>query len=665
MKKLNLLFTALLLLCSVGTATAHNFEVDGIYYNITDDTNKTVEVTYKGDYSNSYSNEYTGSVVIPESVTYNGTTYSVTSIGNAAFIDCTGLTSITIPNSVTSIGSYAFNSCTGLRNVVIGNSVTSIGNNAFNSCTGLTSITIPNSVTSIGLYAFWYCDGLTSIEFNAENCTSMGNYYYPPFRNCTALSTVTIGENVKNIPPYAFYGCTGLTSITIPNSVTSIGYEAFSGCSGLTSVVIGNSVTSIGKLAFEGCSGLTSISIPNSVTSIGNAAFIDCTGLKSVTIPNSVTGIGESAFFHLSGLTSITIPNSVTSIGKEAFYYCTALTSITIANGNAKYDSRDNCNAIIETATNTLIAGCKNTLIPNSVISIGDYAFYYCTGLTSITIPNSVTSIGNYAFYYCTGLTEIFSNILAEDLFIPGSSAFAGVDKTNCTLYVPYGAKETYATMASWNEFANIVEMDPPGYKLTVSAAGYATLYLDYATVIPEGVEVYTTKEVDGNLLKMELVEEDVLPANTAVIVKAAEGSYTFVQTDEVISEIADNLLNGSVEDEYINVPSNQKAFVLSRVDGEVGMYLAQLTDGRFLNNANKAYLLLDDNKLGLYDEEVDTSVGGAQLSLRFDFRNTTAIGGIENNDANSTLYYDLSGRRVENPTRGIYIVNGKKVLVK
>ncbi len=161
---------------------AHDFEVDGIYYNYLDETAKTVEVTYKGYFYDSYSNEYTGSVTIPSSVTYNSTTYSVTSIGSGAFEDCTGLTSVTIPNSVTTIGYRAFEGCTGLTSVTIPNSVTTIGSSAFGGCTGLTSVTIPNSVTTIG------------------------------------------GS--------AFSGCTGLTSVTIPNSVTSIGQWAFSDCTG-------------------------------------------------------------------------------------------------------------------------------------------------------------------------------------------------------------------------------------------------------------------------------------------------------------------------------------------------------------------------------------------------------------------------------------------------
>ena len=218
MKHIKHLFTALLLLFSVAV-NAHDFEVNGIYYNITSSTNKTVSVTYRGSSYSEYSGEYTGDVVIPESVAYNGNTYSVTSIGYEAFEDCTGLTGVEIPNSVTSIGEWAFDGCSGLTSVTIGNSVTSIGEWAFSNCSELTSIEIPNSVTSIGKRAFAYCSGLTSvtignsvtsigekafydcygltsIEFNAENCTTMGDPSYPVFEGCTALATVRIGENV-------------------------------------------------------------------------------------------------------------------------------------------------------------------------------------------------------------------------------------------------------------------------------------------------------------------------------------------------------------------------------------------------------------------------------------------------------------------------------------
>lgn len=280
MKKLNffrVIITLALILTGTLPSLAHDFEVDGIYYNITSETDKTVEVTYKGRLYIDYSNKYTGSVVIPSSVTYSGTTYSVNSVGEYAFYGCTSLTSVTIFNSVTSIGKYAFyntgwynnqadgilyldnccigykvnkptgaleikdgtrliansafSGCTGLTEVTIPNSVTSIGDKAFYGCTGLTSVTIPNSVISIDSAVFRDCTGLTTVNFNATNCTKMGNYHYPIFNGCTNLTTLNIGDNVTNIPDVAFYGCTGLTSVTIPNSVISIGNDAFFLCS--------------------------------------------------------------------------------------------------------------------------------------------------------------------------------------------------------------------------------------------------------------------------------------------------------------------------------------------------------------------------------------------------------------------------------------------------
>ena len=229
---------------------------------------------------------------IPSQIKYGKYTYEVTSIGEEAFGECSGLTSITIPNSVTSIGNEAFGCCSGLTSITIPNSLTCIGEYVFGECSGLTSITIPNSVTSIGEGAFGGCSSLTSITI--------------------PNSVTSIGEN-------AFYGCKSLTSITIPNSVANIGENAFMSCSGLTSITIPNGVTSIGSYAFCDCSGLTSITIPNSVTSIGEGAFANCSSLTSITIPNSVTSIGEGAFAGCIDLEFVKIPRTLTDIHPDAF----------------------------------------------------------------------------------------------------------------------------------------------------------------------------------------------------------------------------------------------------------------------------------------------------------------------------------------------------------
>ena len=368
-----------------------------------------------------------------ESVTIGN---GVTSIGTWVFACCSSLTSITIPDSVTSIGEDAFYDCSSLTSIVIPESVTSIGERAFYGCRSLTSIIIPDSVTSIGKGTFDWCSSLTSITIGG-GVTSIGER---AFYGCSSLTSITIPDSVTSIGEYAFSDCSSLTSITIPDSVTSIGVCAFYGCSLLESIVVkeGNAVyhsegncliktdsktliagckssvipsdgglTSIGKDAFRGCDSLTSITIGGGITSIGERAFLGCSSLTSITIPDSVTSIGNYAFYDCDSLDNITIPDSVTSIGDLAFFNCSSLESIVVEEGNAVYHSDGNC--IIETESKTLIAGCKNSIIPNdgSVTSIGDGAFRGCDSLTSIVIPDSVTSIGDSAFDGCDSLASI------------------------------------------------------------------------------------------------------------------------------------------------------------------------------------------------------------------------------------------------------------------
>ena len=362
------LFTLLVALITTTSIWAYDFQSGNLYYNITSET--TVEVTYLEQYSSA---NYSGLTIatIPETVTYNGTTYSVTSIEDYAFYYCTSLTSVTIPNSVTSIGTMAFS-----------------------NCNSLTSIVVEKDNTTYDSH-----DNCNAIIETATNTLIAG------------CQNTIIPNSVTSIGDRAFYGCSSLTSVTIPNSVTSIEELTFYQCRSLTSITIPNSVTSIGSDAFQDCSSLTSVTIGNSVTSIGGEAFCNCTSLTSITIPNSVTSIEELTFYQCFSLTSVTIGNSVTSIEESAFVGCFSLTSMVVESGNSTYDSRENCNAIIETATNTLIAGCQNTIIPNSVTNVGSYAFYYCSSLTSITIPSSVTSIeGESVFAGCIFVKENFIN---------------------------------------------------------------------------------------------------------------------------------------------------------------------------------------------------------------------------------------------------------------
>ncbi len=392
--------------------------------------------------------------------------YSINSIDNykALVIDGTllavapaELTEYTIPSGVTKIGAGAFSGCKTLKKVIIPEGVKEIEAGAFNDCEKLEYLEIPNSLTIFGgdiltgkcndnielvipsthpnllkytttdnkpvnLYSYenviaeWF-DGGVGYIFNAENLKIANNL----FRNCSTLKSVTIGNSVTSIGEGAFYECNSLKNITIPDSVTSIGSSAFYKCTSLTSITIPDSVTSIGSSAFYKCTSLTSITIPNSVTSIGSDAFYSCDSLTSVTIGNSVTSIGNDAFRSCSSLTSVTIPNSVTEIGNYAFYNCSSLTSVTI---------------------------------PNSVTEIRRYAFYGCTSLKSVTIGNSVTSIGYYAFYNCSSLKEVYCKPTTPPA---GDSNMFGSNASGRKIYVPRASVNAYESASYWSNYSNSI----------------------------------------------------------------------------------------------------------------------------------------------------------------------------------------------------------------
>ena len=600
-------FFLLLTLFATTSLLAHDFEVDGIYYNYLDGNN--VEVTCRGSYFSEYDNEYSGAVSIPKTVTYDGTTYSVTSIGFSAFYGCTSLTSITIPNSVTSIDDYAFSNCNGLTIITIPSSVTSIGegpfsgtgiyndesnwensvlyidncligakesisgsytikentrliaDDAFSRCYSLTSVTIGNSVTNIGRSTFADCYSLMSMIVES------GNTVYDSRENCNAII-----ETASNT---LIAGC---QNTIIPNSVTSIGEYAFYACHPLTSITIPNSVTSIGDYAFSGCYSLTSITIPNSVTSIGHSAFSGCSSLTSITIPNSVTSIGDYAFSGCYSLTSITIPNSVTSIGHSAFSGCSSLTSMVVESGNSTYDSRENCNAIIETASNTLIAGCQNTIIPNNVISIGVQAFCGCS-FTSVTIPNSVTSIGDGAFNWCGSLTSV---TIPNSVTSIGEQAFCGCSFTSVTIpnSVTSIGIHAFAECTSLDS-VTCLAMTPPALGSSVfSNCKQSTL------LVPcESLSNYQAHEQWGQFTTIECIsseeaetEEVIIESGTTTVIitwPTEEGADTYTIVIKKDGEVVCTLTFNS-EGQLINI-----AFAPGRDGNHPAQYAEAVANGK------------------------------------------------------------------------------------
>ena len=455
-------------------------------------------------------------------------------------------------------------------------------------------------------------------------------YYYestaPWLSQREIIKKVVIEDGVTSIGDGAFYECSRLTSVTIPNSVTSIGSSAFSGCSGLTSAIIPNSVTSIGEEAFRGCSGLTSVIIPNSVTSVESGVFSGC-----------------------SGLTSLAIGNSVTSIGNEAFHSCYGLTSITVDKGNSYYDSRDNSNAIIETKSNTLIIGCKNTIIPNSVTGIGDYAFNYCSGLTSITIPNSVTSIGRSAFCDCSSLTSI---TIPESVTSIGYSAFYGAKLRNIvvkaktpptsgekvfsvqsyyhtTLLVPEGSWDAYAYSDNWYQFINIREMAYNAVNLTNSKA-------------------YMLKSSnEGSYLFYDSVNDCVAALNETALDDTEENN-TWMTTE----------VEGK---HYVYNLGAKKFLVADKTNAKTGYRLSDvpasidIEDGKdaIVFGKSKEFYMVINDKLNV-DEGLESQIIA-----------TTGIKGISVDANQPTVTYSVNGQVVPNDTKGLHIKNGKKVIVK
>ena len=327
----------------------------------------------------------------------------MTKIPDYAFARCNELTEVTIPNSVQTIGKWAFLESSKLKKATFGSGIKTIEIGAFQACKQLIAVKLGSNVETIENQAFKDCMGMIELE---------------------------LGIGLKTIGQAAFNRCYKLSgALVIPEGVTHIGESAFSRCERLTEIIIGSGVKTIGANTFSGCTGLTSVTFSNLLQTIGDRAFQECKGLTgTLVIPETVISIGEAAFDGCNGLTEISIPQSVTSIRWHAFGECSGLGSIVVDASNTVYDSRNNCNAIMETATNTLIRGCKNTVVPQNCEAIKDYAFDNCEELTEVTIPNSVTTIGERAFQECWELKDV---TIGSGVTSIGDEAFSGCNKLN------------------------------------------------------------------------------------------------------------------------------------------------------------------------------------------------------------------------------------------
>jgi hypothetical protein len=688
-----------------------------------DETTKTLTVNTETVAQNAYRNRSE----IENVIISNG----VTSISDYAFYYCTNLKTVFIGNGVTSIGNYAFLECNSLKTVIVSRttSAPSLGNIPFPNNANL-KIYIPVNVTSQvhtqytkGNWSSYFSSHMLVDSWMSGTCaTTINNHVltvvgfalagYAGPNSRGDITSVVIDESVTSISGNAFSGCDNLTTITvdannqtfdardncvaiirtaddelvagcknttIPASVTSIGDHAFESC-GLTTIIIPESVTSIGASAFQGNGNLTSINIPASVTSIGDQAFFQC-GLTTISIPDGVQSIGGNAFCGCSNLESVAIGSSVTSIGSSAFVNCDKLATITVAANNQTFDSRDNCNAIIRKADNVLVQGSINTVIPNSVTSIGAEAFWDHGGLTSIIIPASVQSIGATAFNQCDGLSTV---TIGSGVTSISNSAFAGCDNLgSVTIYATnaptLGMNVFYSEVNIWRKyyvFSDRVDAYKSAWDLYASAidaipalevhdaggelGSWCTYYNGLAdATVADGTTVYTAKLNNEGGVTLTATGSRIIKRGEAVLLKSAANvvlSSAASSGDGVYD--GNELLGVDVETPQ---DANTTYYVLSKPAGkDFGFYkLAR-------ENSNSEPIKLGANKAYL----AVASAHDAPEFIGFS-ENTTAINEHEFNESHelSGAIYDLQGRKIakgQKPTaKGLYIVNGKKVIIK
>ena len=517
-------------------------------------------------------------------------------------------------------------------------SVTRIGERAFYDCRSLTIITIPEGVKSIGDYAFVACASLTAITL-PKSMTSIGNYV---FSGCTGLTAITLPEKVTSIGNYAFNGCNSLTSITLPESVKSIGDYAFTMCDRLYKVINYSNlplsagskdygyVANYAKKVYQG-GELATVDDFQFYTSNGIHYLVNYIGNDTeIVLPNNYNGesyiIGDYAFCYCSSLTAITLPEGVTSIGLYAFFSCSSLEAITLSEG---------------------------------VKSIGQSAFSNCSNLTTITFPEGVTNIGYYAFFGCSKLIDVYC--YAEEVPTTHTYAFNSSNIGNATLHVLASVLDAYKTTTPWSSFGKFEILTPRSMTITMNQYGSGTYCSPYALDFSEveGLKAYAATGYNTKTGIVTLTRVMTSQPGMGLFLKGEIGEY-IVPTLESTDDNSLNMLVGALENTKLNGTSD---------NGLYYNYRYTIKEG---DEAPKFYQVDDDYTLGAGKAYLQIPVAwmptqAKAIGLRFDDGGTTDIDELESesNSQNAELIYDLMGRRVTSPQRGmIYIVNGKKVVM-
>lgn len=550
-------FRLLLLASAIATslsAAAYSFESAGIYYNITG--NNTVEVTY----SDRDNNTYSGSISVPETVTNNGTEYSVTKIGEYAF-QGSAVTSVSMPECITSIGQYAcnecgsletvvlptnlddfsgwciFRNCRNLKNIAIPENVTEIPNGTFINCSSLAAITIPQGVSEIGSNAFYGCSSLTSIEIPEGvkylyeqvfyGCTALESVKLPQnllqignncFDGCSSLESVTIPEGVTTIGGYAFYGC-NLNALTLPESLTTLGDRAFSGCKNLESVTLSESLKTFGYNAFEACKSLKAIKIPSGVTTIPYQCFNGCSSLESIAIPEGVTDIGNEAFSGCN-LNALTLPESLEAIESSAFSGNKSLKSVNIP-------------AKVKTigAWAFSLCGLTDLVIPEGVQTIGGNAFYG-NPLQNLTLPSTIKSIGNDAFYNFSGYLQSITCNAATPPALGDNAFSSGIMPS---IKVPLASIAAYRKAYGWKDFSNYYGgeeiIDGVAYRIDDKGA-----YVQAAIMTESEICLAENVAFEGAQYPLYKIADNAFAGN---------GSITLVTVPATVETIGSNAFKG------------------------------------------------------------------------------------------------------------------------